>query len=240
MEQIREALKDANAARDQAFAHKDELDTHKNSIREFEAEIYGEWDDKRQHRITLGWKEKIENELKEKENKIDNLLVGATNAGLAQSFQKYEDDFKKEVRDNSLLFYGSLSIIILTALGSYGLKPPSDIESFLYFLLFRIPLILPIVWLALVFSKRRSEFFRLQQEYSHKLSITRSYKSFSDQIEKLGAVDDNQLRQKLMLTAIESIAFNAANTLDKKHGDSTLSKEVIENVVRHVMEQTSK
>ncbi len=88
------------------------------------------------------------------------------------------------------------------------------------FLLQRLPIVLPVIWLAIFASKRRSEAERLKQEYAHKEALAKSYQSFKLQIEELDGENKEPLLEKLLAVAIDTIATNASNTLDKKHGDN--------------------
>ena len=94
----------------------------------------------------------------------------------------------------------------------------------------KLPFLLPVVWLAIFASKRRSEAARLQQEYSHKEALAKSYQSFKIQAEALGR-EDSALESKLLESAIDAIAFNPSSTLnDKRHGDKTPIHQAIESV----------
>lgn len=88
----------------------------------------------------------------------------------------------------------------------------------------RLPLILPILWLTVFVSKRRSEYQRLRFEYSHKESLAKSYNSYKQQIEELGE-DNSELLKTLLEQTIIAIAFNASTTLDKKHSDGTIAEK---------------
>jgi hypothetical protein len=49
----------------------------------------------------------------------------------------------------------------------------------------KLPIYLPVVWLAYYSSKRRGEAQRLKQEYAHKESLAKSYMGYKDQLEEL-------------------------------------------------------
>jgi hypothetical protein len=95
---------------------------------------------------------------------------------------------------------------------------PSDLPGLASMLIPKIPIYAPLIWLAYFASARRSEAQRLQQEYAHKQALTSSYQSFKKQISDLEESDEALLRE-LMRKAIETVARNASETLDKQHGD---------------------
>lgn len=163
---------------------------------------------------------------------IESLLPGATSAGLASAYHDLSVSFVKPIIIYTRLFF--LSIVVLLGLALYFTNQnailtdvptaTSDITIFKdigIFLLQRLPIVLPVIWLAIFASKRRSEAERLKQEYAHKEALAKSYQSFKLQIEELDGENKEPLLEKLLAVAIDTIATNASSTLDKKHGDNT-------------------
>lgn len=127
---------------------------------------------------------------------IESLLPGATSAGLASAYHDLSVSFVKPIIIYTRLFF--LSIVVLLGLALYFTNQnailtdvptaTSDITIFKdigIFLLQRLPIVLPVIWLAIFASKRRSEAERLKQEYAHKEALAKSYQSFKLQIEEL-------------------------------------------------------
>ena len=50
--------------------------------------------------------------------------------------------------------------------------------------------------------------------------MAKSYQSFKNQIEALDEERQEPLLEKLLAATIDTIAANASNTLDKRHGDN--------------------
>lgn len=113
------------------------------------------------------------------------------------------------------------------------------IEDTLNNLFYKLPLYAPLIWLAIYASKRRSENQRLEQEYAHKEALARSYSSYKQQIEGLNQQDEVLLK-KLLESSIETVSYNVSESLDKKHGDGTPSKEVLEKFGEVVKKVTGK
>ena len=108
-----------------------------------------------------------------------------------------------------------------------------DINSFKQLLAnisYKLPVILPVLWMAIFSTKRRSEAARLQQEYAHKEAIVKSYQSFRQQIEGLER-SDPEMSAKLIDTALDTVAKNASDTLDKNHGDKTPVHNSVEETI---------
>ena len=64
--------------------------------------------------------------------------------------------------------------------------------------------------------------------YAHKEALAKSYDSYKTQIEQLEKGDQEMLL-KLIESSINTIAYNASETLDGKHGDGTPLQEFIKN-----------
>lgn len=170
---------------------------------------------------------------------IETLLPGATSAGLASAYSEMKNSFEKPIQNATWLFFGSLGVMILGTLvlsidnisweTGITFVTPADWDSILRSLVYKTPFYAPVLWLAFYATKRRSEYQRLQQEYSHKEAFTKSYHNYKLQLQDL-QVDDG-LQIELIKKAIDAIAYNASQTLDKKHGDKMPIQEIIEKTV---------
>lgn len=170
---------------------------------------------------------------------IESLLPGATSAGLASAYYDLKVSFDDAINNYTRLFYGSILALFLLAaisitqeVGFWFVKfvDVSDFTKLLPNILYKLPLLIPVLWLALFASKRRSESLRLQQEYAHKEALAKSYQNFKVQIEALDQ-EEPELMTKLLSAAIEAVAKNASDTLDKKHGDKTPAHEGIDGMI---------
>ncbi|WP_373778940.1 hypothetical protein [Glaesserella sp.] len=140
------------------------------------------------------------------EQKNDSEISGQTNTKPANDESKIHNDqivSTKEV---------SLSNRIMAILDS---------------LIYKLPFVLPALWLVLFISRRRNEAQRLAQEYAHKEALAKSYDSYKQQIEKLSEENRNELLPKLMDNMLKAISLNPAETLDKNHKDPIPVEEVI-------------
>ena len=117
----------------------------------------------------------------------------------------------------------------MSILSFFGLKDSTTINEISNNLMHSLPFTIPLIWLAIYASKRRSENQRLEQEYAHKETLAKSYSGYKQQIEQLSE-KDKELLAKLLTAAIDSISYNASNTLDKKHGDGTVFQEILKQI----------
>ena len=192
---------------------------------------------------------KKQQELKYKtlNDEIESLLPGATSAGLATAYHDLKESFNTPIENYSKLFYSSIFVLVLVAffsitqeVGFFFIKfvEITDLSKLTSNILYKLPIVLPVLWLTLFASKRRSESQRLQQEYAHKEALAKSYQNFKMQIEALGQSDPD-LMKKLLSSAIDAVSKNASDTLDKKHGDKSPMHEGVDGFLSAI-ERTKK
>ncbi len=113
--------------------------------------------------------------------RIEGLLPGATSAGLASAYHDMRASFDKPIDRFNFLFYVSIGVMVvmsfvfsIESLGNGAwitFKPINDWNAVIMGLVSKLPVYLPVLWIAMYASKRRSEAQRLQQEYAHKEAL---------------------------------------------------------------------
>ena len=104
-----------------------------------------------------------------------------------------------------------------------------DWSEMLRTILTRVPIIAPVIWLAIFSATRRSQYERLQQEYAHKESLASSYQSYKMQLVDL-KVDGDQLQKELIAKSIDAIAYNASKSLDGNHTEKPPVLQLLEKL----------
>lgn len=224
------------------------------ALKDFHAKVFGDEGSEEKHKGLAGEIEVRRKELKEFANEqaerytalndqINSLLPGATSTGLAHAYHEMKTSFDQPIKSANYLFYGAIGTLVVLSIllsvesigGDHIVKfvELTSWESMLQNILLKLPVYLPVLWLAFYASKRRSEYHRLQQEYAHKEALAKSYHSYKQQIEALNS-EDPEMLQSLIQRSIDTIAFNAAETLDKRHGDKSPLHEVAEKTVSTV------
>ncbi len=189
--------------------------------------------------------------IKNLKEKIERLLPGATSAGLASAFMKLKDESKTAAGWYTFFFCCSLLVLFIIAgflvvpelcyatpniFGYFNISEVCKdvVVNDSWFIWFRGVLtkslfILPALWFAMFTSKRRSEHQRLQQEYAHKESVSRSFEGYKTQIKELASKDETLLAE-LIEAAIKAIGYNASVTLGGKHGEDPPIAEALKSV----------
>lgn len=185
------------------------------------------------------FKKEQEERYKALNDEIETLLPGATSAGLTTAYREMKNSFDSTISTNTKIFYGSILTLVVISLVSvtnkiywFGIDwvDLSQLSNLWSNLAYKIPLALPVIWLAFFASKRRSEAQRLQQEYAHKEALAKSYQSYKTQVEQLGQ-ETNELMAHLLRSAIDAIAFNASVTLETKHGEKSPLQDMLDKVL---------
>ena len=180
-------------------------------------------------------------------DQVEDLLPGATSAGLATAYNQLRITAEKRTLRYSIAFFGLVGVLTITAAvtvtQSITIWPPSweaitfsDTAEYFTKLLFKLPVIVPVLWAALTVSKRRSEMHRLAEEYAHKEALAKSYEGFKKQITELNT-DDKGLLAELLAAMLKAVSLNAAKTLEGKHGEKMPVQEVIEEAVKSAVNQ---
>lgn len=241
-----EILKGKESIFDEIEQIKNRIDNFNEKLDElnkFYENIFGSSD-----KQTIGLKQELESRIKQLDkmqeehkqkyqtmfDEIEDLLAGATNAGLAEAYNKEREKYSKPTENWEKIFYMSVVLLLLWGIGIYYSYQTNlnEFNSFTGLLvsIFRHSIItIAIILLIVHANNRRRENQRLEQEYAHKAVLAKSYLSYKKQIEDL-QTDDPELLNKLMGSTIDSIAYNPSPTLDKKHGDGTLLSEISKSV----------
>ncbi len=121
----------------------------------------------------------------------NQMLQGATNAGLTQAFSDASEKYGNEARGAKWGFYGSILFLVISVLplAFYvfsipyldSAEAPTNTGGTLGGVLARIVLLLPGVWLTSFTALRYSSLFQLHREYAFKAAIAMSVEGFKRQ-----------------------------------------------------------
>lgn len=149
--------------------------------------------------------ERLDN-LKDVETRAKATIDLSSEAGLAGGFVSK----RKEANTARLI---SLAVFIVTVLCMFGfnlwLFDADDFKNMeLHTLLFKITINAPLIWIATIANINLNRFSRLEQEYSHKESLAKSYERYRaeiEQLEQLGVQGADDLKIKLLDTNLEAL-----------------------------------
>ena len=145
--------------------------------------------------------------------RVNELLPGAASGALASSFNKRKADLKDTKVMWTVLFFVSIGLLVWAALYDRPETLPTELKGMYLYLLGRLPLIAPIIWLAYHTSQRSTQSVRLEEDYAHKEALSRSFEGYKNQIQELqndgkipvGDDGGNALHQLITIT-IEALS----------------------------------
>lgn len=176
--------------------------------------------------------------------RIDELLLGATNAGLASAFDKRSKMFKSPETLWQWVFIGSLAgllgLAIWHAVAFGSLAQPPDWQQLARMMLFKLPFVLPLIWLAIHAARQASLAKRMEEEYAFKATTSMSFEGYRRQMAEVGKdLDANSPLAQLCNNTLKTIASPPVRAYDKQRMDPTPSTAAAE-IVGPVVEGVSK
>ena len=140
-------------------------------------------------------KKKTEELLREIET---DLKSAATARNLAAVFEKKVDEYHKEGN----FFQWVFIILVLLVIGyfaaaTFNTEKITTIYDTWVHLLYRLPLLSFVVWLAIFFGSRRAENKKLEESYKHKEVMARSFIGYREAIKELDDEDITLLKEHM-------------------------------------------
>lgn len=185
---------------------------------------------------------KMQVEAESLQGRIDELLLGATNAGLASAFDKRSKMFKKPEAIWHWVFIGSLvgllGLAFWHAVAFGDLSQPPDWEQLARTMLFKLPFLIPLIWLALHAARQASFAKRMEEEYAFKATTSMSFEGYRRQMAEVGKdLDAGSPLAQLCNNTLKTIAAPPVRSFDKQRMDptpGTMAAEVVGPIVEAV------
>ena len=180
--------------------------------------------------------------LKEFETEIDRLktqaedmLMGATVAGLASSFGTIRDKLTEQLDSARRNFYLAIVILFVSVLplvayvvpGLSLIGPAPEEASTIEFIgqiFIRALLLLPAAWFAKFAAARHAALFRLKEHYAYKYSVASSVEGFKKQAEPF--------KDAIAAAAFFELTFNPATRMDAKGHEERHPNPVMDWVMK--------
>lgn len=169
----------------------------------------------------------------ELEDRLDNLkqieiqakatIDLSSEAGLAGGFV-----IKRKEANTARLI--SLGVFISAVIFMFGfniwLFDEADFKNMeLYKILFKVTINAPLIWIATIANINLNRFSKLEQEYSHKEALAKSYERYRteiEQLEKLGVKGADELKVKLLNTNLDAFKLNPAEHSNQAKPDFSI------------------
>lgn len=184
--------------------------------------------------------------IEERIQKSEQMLSGATVAGLASKFGELHGKLEEQLNKAARAFYISIGLLVLTCLpildyffpiishGIFGAEftnALADTRDSYHGLLVRAILLLPASWLTIFNARKYANLFKLKEHYAYKYSIAASVEGFKHQ--------SPQYKDEIAFSAFYELTFNPASEIDgkkmvAKHPIRDFSISAIEEIKRNL------
>jgi hypothetical protein len=140
--------------------------------------------------------EALSAELQRLIERVEGLLPGATSAGLASSFNKQRSRFtgpQKQWLWTFVICIGVLFVLalpnFLSAIGWTSHPTDQSWNGAWRSLTLRLPIVLPIIWLAIYAGRNYMMSLRMEEDYAYKEAISTAFEGYKREMEKITAVE---------------------------------------------------
>lgn len=200
---------------------KELIDFQLKRIQNFYDKIYGN-EDKNIPALSQDLENRLTN-LGNVEERAKSVIGLSSEAGLAGGFVVKVKEAKKGQKISIIVFI----IMVLAIFGfNFYLFDKSDFLNMKWdTFLFKVLINAPLIWIATIANINLNRFSRLEQEYSHKEALAKSYERYKTEIqelEKLGVTGSEELKLKLLEINLEAFKVNPAEHSDKAKPDFSI------------------
>lgn len=225
LEQAKQSASSSDESKNSASAHLEELrkllseaKQHHESVAEFSrsVDVLSERVSKTEDKMA-----KLATDALALRKQVEDLLPGATSAGLASAFRERKESFQEPAKLWARVFVGSLAALLLVAFVN-----PVDftidkvtLENFHMYVLLRLPFLVPIVWLAIYAAHKHNQALRLEEEYAHKEAISKSFEGYKTQLLEIESDSTSTAAEHLVNRTLEALARHPGRIYDAKRED---------------------
>jgi hypothetical protein len=183
-------------------------------------------------------------------HRVEGLLPGATSAGLASSFNKQRSRFVAPQKQWLWTFVVCIGVLVVLALPSFfsaigvnWVSHPTE-ESWngaWLHLVLRLPIIFPVVWLAIYAGRNYMMSLRMEEDYAYKEAISTAFEGYKREMEKIGTDDGEKLTPITILCTniLRAISERPGRIYEGKQQDINLATE-IQNALEKSVELSKK
>ncbi|MGD0387913.1 MAG: MIR domain-containing protein [Tepidisphaeraceae bacterium] len=157
---------------------------------------------------------------------IDELLFGATNAGLASAFDARGKSFKTPEKIWQLAFLGALGGLFVLA--CYEVKSSNlmttipNWQELARMMLHRLPFLIPLVWLAIHAARQASLAKRMEEEYAFKATLSTSFEGYRRQMAEVSKdLSPSSPLAQLCTDTLRAISTSPGSVYEKHRMDPT-------------------
>jgi hypothetical protein len=168
-------------------------------------------------------------------NRVEGVLPGATTASLASSFRDQALRFRKPQRNWLICFMVSIGLLMVIAIPSFiaHLKDGGSLAWGTVALEFvhKLPLTIPLVWLALYSGRNYMTSVRVEEDYAYKEALSRAFEGYRKQMAEIVAGAGSETPLNVLCTnVLRAISERPGRIYEGAHHDITPASSVVDAV----------
>lgn len=152
---------------------------------------------------------------------IDELLPRGTSAGLANAFNLQRERFGRSQAGWAVAFLASVGILIGFAWHIKSGLPAGGTADVWGYLLYRIPLASPMIWLGWFSAIQYGNVLRLKEDYAFKEATSMAFAGYRNHMEHLGGIADADAGTALNKLALVTISILGSDPLRLLQGQAS-------------------
>lgn len=200
---------------------KEQIDFVLKRIQNFYDKIYGN-PEKSILSLNADLESRLDN-LKNVEERAKSVIGLSSEAGLAGGFVVKVKEAKKGQKISIIVFV--LMVLAIFGFNLYLFDKSDFLNMKWDTFLFKVLVNAPLIWIATIANINLNRFSRLEQEYSHKEALAKSYERYKTEIqelEQLGVTGSEDLKLKLLEINLEAFKVNPAEHSGKAKPDFSI------------------
>lgn len=178
----------------------------------------------------------LTNELDSLLKRVDKLLPAAASASLASSFKTQKERFAEPQKSWLQTFIWCIVGLIIVAFPSFlaalgvpmsGHSENATATDIWRNLMLRMPIVIPLVWLAIYAGRNYMLSLRLEEEYAYKEAVSTAFEGYKREMQDIAAGDAENPPPltKLCSNVLAAIAERPGRIYEGKHSDITILNE---------------
>ncbi len=174
------------------------------------------------------------------QTKLEGLLPHATSAGLASAFHIQKSRFSKPRILWLTLFVGAICALLIVA--ACGLPPSNETwDSILRHLVNRLPLVAPLIWLAIYSGHHYNMALRMEEDYAFKEALSTAFEGYKREMLAIPGIEGNAASPLVTLceNVLRSLAERPGRIYEGKNEVIT-PLTPIANVIKDTVAETLK
>lgn len=190
-------------------------------IQKFHDKIYGN-EEKNIPALSNDLDNRLEN-LKSVEERAKSVIGLSSEAGLAGGFVLKGNEAKRGQALSIIVFI--VAVLVIFGFNIYLFDKSDFLDMKWDTFLFKILINAPLIWVATIANINLNRFSKLEQEYSHKEALAKSYERYKAEIqelEKLGITGSEELKLRLLEINLEAFKVNPTQSSDKAKSDFSI------------------